>query len=219
MGHNSGRIEYVDCIRGFLVLWVVLFHMGLSLSWLNIPYRMPLFFFISGFFFRPRPWGEFFMRRVQTLLVPYVFFYAVSAALCLVKYEVVSQLLPTVEYQHKSFTEYMFNPDVVNCALWFLWALFEIQMIFWALKKWVRRSWLIVAVCAGCYVLSLEPMRQGATMPPVMQFIVWYALGEIFARRMVEWLAGLDVRRSFSLSAGLAAGLYGVSLIPGGGGG
>ena len=46
------RIEYIDCIKGFCILWVVTIHLGENLpDWIMVPYRMPLFFFMSGIFF------------------------------------------------------------------------------------------------------------------------------------------------------------------------
>ena len=47
------RIEYIDCIKGLTILWVVVYHFGPENipEWVTIGYRMPLFFFLSGIFF------------------------------------------------------------------------------------------------------------------------------------------------------------------------
>ena len=39
------RIDYIDAIKGFSVLWVVLYHFDLTGVAINAPLRLPLFFF------------------------------------------------------------------------------------------------------------------------------------------------------------------------------
>lgn len=38
------RIDYIDAIKGFSVLWVVLYHFDLTGVAINAPLRLPLFF-------------------------------------------------------------------------------------------------------------------------------------------------------------------------------
>lgn len=85
------RIEYFDVAKALLIALVVIGH---ELQYANpaydiIPYTlaqefissfyMPAFFVISGLLFDPkslaeRSWGEFGLRRIRTLVIPYFFF-------------------------------------------------------------------------------------------------------------------------------------------------
>ena len=58
---KTGRLRYFDALRGFSMIFVVfshvvLFSMGLTdvkdstVNWVIMTFRMPLFFFVSGFF-------------------------------------------------------------------------------------------------------------------------------------------------------------------------
>lgn len=53
---GGGRMEYIDALRGFTMLWVIMCHVELVLNYdgysfnaVLAEFRMPLFFFISGF--------------------------------------------------------------------------------------------------------------------------------------------------------------------------
>ena len=73
---STKRIDYIDAIKGFSVLWVVLYHFDLTGVAINAPLRLPLFFLVSGLFFRQRScFKDFFIKKVNTLLVPFVFFW------------------------------------------------------------------------------------------------------------------------------------------------
>ena len=85
---KGGRIEYIDALRGFTMILVVMTHVcnfcfqsyNLSYSSIMAQFRMPLFFFVSGFvFYKNIIWDRFtlvsFMKKkipVQ-ILTPTVF--------------------------------------------------------------------------------------------------------------------------------------------------
>jgi fucose 4-O-acetylase-like acetyltransferase len=71
---DKKRVKYIDIIKGFTILWVVLFHTRLNRYedlWICVGYRMPLFFFLSGIFFRRRQLKEFLKKRINTILIPF----------------------------------------------------------------------------------------------------------------------------------------------------
>lgn len=60
------RIDYIDAIKGFSVLWVVLYHFDLTGVAINAPLRLPLFFLVSGLFFRQRSYfKDFFYQESE----------------------------------------------------------------------------------------------------------------------------------------------------------
>lgn len=73
------RLSYIDTAKGLGMLLVLWAHIMLG-GWTNsfiYAFHMPLFFFLSGMMFRRekyRGFKQFFVKRVKTLLIPYVFY-------------------------------------------------------------------------------------------------------------------------------------------------
>ena len=74
---SQGRVEFIDFAKGIWILLVIGLHTGAmpdSLAWLGM-IRMPLYFVLSGLFFKD--YGNFrgsVVRKVNKLLIPFVFF-------------------------------------------------------------------------------------------------------------------------------------------------
>lgn len=68
----AARLEWLDVAKGLSIILVVFGHvfpppLGTSITVV----RMPFFFFLSGYIFKPRPWPEFLWLRGNSLIVPY----------------------------------------------------------------------------------------------------------------------------------------------------
>ena len=159
------RIAWIDNIKAFLILLVVLGHciQDNGLGGDSLPYRfiysfhMPLFFAVSGYVSQRdfTPWSAVGRRAVQ-LLVPY-------AAWAVFKSIIVGDLgyILTI----------VMLPDR---GLWFLWALFVVVLIIKCCEVTARRLSLnivvpIVAAVGALYllVLVLDVKVLG------MQFVAW----------------------------------------------
>ena len=74
---SSERVEYIDIARGIGILLVALAHADVSifspyLHQLIYAFHMPLFFFLSGYFFNPdTPFWMLLKKRFNTILKPY----------------------------------------------------------------------------------------------------------------------------------------------------
>lgn len=72
------RNVLLDCMRGAAIVLVVLGHAGINAPlWTFIyAFHMPLFFFISGFFCNgKRGVGDFLIKKIKTLYLPFVKYY------------------------------------------------------------------------------------------------------------------------------------------------
>ena len=122
---SSNRLFYVDNLRGFLIILVVLGHciQHLDIDFdHNIVFRyicsfhMPLFMFISGFvsYKREYHWTSIKRRFIQ-LVIPFIAWAMVSMSL-----------------KDNWNIDWLTTPDT---ALWFLWVLFWIGSYYIALSK------------------------------------------------------------------------------------
>ena len=79
--NNNNRIEYVDIFRSFGIILMVMGHIGFTTYFDHFihAFHMPMFFFVSGFFFKSKSkeelsLGAFLKKKARTLLIPYLFF-------------------------------------------------------------------------------------------------------------------------------------------------
>ena len=111
MGDNQHRrIDFVDLTKGVCIILVVMAHIGGAFDQLDKHsmlscFRMPLYFFISGIFFKPYEglYG-FIIRKTNKLIIPFIFFY-VSAFL--LKY-IVWKIAPGTFHLPVSWRELLF---------------------------------------------------------------------------------------------------------------
>lgn len=120
---SVSRCIWADSLKGVLILIVVLGHAIQSVYGKDVysnhlwnliySFHMPAFFVISGFFVKPIGGGNFIIKRVHQLLVPYF----------------IWLLIKTIVSRNVSFSDYV--AEVVNpISFWFLWVLFFVYTLF-----------------------------------------------------------------------------------------
>ena len=132
------RIEYIDLAKGICILLVVLDHIAnegyfsagdYPLNEVFEQMRMPLYFILSGLFFKDYQGGirEFLLRKTNRILVPYLFFII---------------LLRTVSWLVQHYTDFAStgtNIAAIWGPLWFLRCLFFMNVIFAVTYYGIRR--------------------------------------------------------------------------------
>lgn len=137
------RIDYYDRAKGLLILLVIIGHVlqyanpkydiipySLGQSFIN-SFHMSAFFVISGMLFdnegwRSKKWIEFLLKRIRTLLIPYVFF------------ESVGILYISFILQRDSIVDGIYKMATFRCNIgadWFLSAMFVAQVIYYLYVK------------------------------------------------------------------------------------
>jgi len=124
---SSQRIEYIDLAKGFCIIFVVMLHISNYYDidfWLThkiTAFRIPLYYFLSGVFFKSyNGFLNFLKKKTNKLLIPFLFFYLTTS--CLLKYLIGGgsfiDLLASIYYE-ESFS---------NSAIWFLLSLFIVNI-------------------------------------------------------------------------------------------
>lgn len=129
-------------MKGFCIILVILMHCHVSfpIEKLNIMlsyFRMPLYFFLSGLFFKEYScFTDFFTRKFCKLVIPYLFF-------CIFPYIIAD----SIAYNHsgiKSFFMMFILP--YNLPLWFLRSLFLTYLLYYLFYKITKGNKYILGV-------------------------------------------------------------------------
>ncbi len=158
------RIVYMDIARGLGILFIVLGHNDLAayhpfLHKFVYAFHIPLFFFLSGAFFRPeRAFGDFVTRRFNSLLKPFFFtlflIYLMEAGFGLMTFPVIWGRIVKSMYGTGHYLDWV--------QLWFIPHLFAVSLFAWLAwrgvfgrVKWDWLRWLLMFAMLALGVLTM----------------------------------------------------------------
>ena len=159
------RIAYIDIAKGLGILVIVLAHNDLAgyhptLHKFIYAFHIPLFFFLSGMFFRPeRAFGETLRRRFNTLLKPYLFtiflIYLGEAAFSNMTFPNIVERIAKSMYATGHYIDWV--------QLWFIPHLFVVSLFAWLAwrglfgrVKWDWLRWLLLFAMLAAGVLTMS---------------------------------------------------------------
>lgn len=163
------RIAYIDLLKGVCIVLIVAIHCNLFSEERNVAPALtamrvvPLFFFLSGLFFRPYSGlREFLVRKVNTLLVPYLFFQlAFGGGLLL-----TAALTHTLgDYSPVALVRFF---TVDNGPLWYLRCLLVINLVYYALDRLIPYKLLRLAACFVPAAATWWLCKAGCLLPDHM---------------------------------------------------
>lgn len=196
------RIEYIDLAKGICIILVVVSHM-MDYYRLSYPYdfalksfRMPLYFFLSGVFFKSyENIGGFLRRKTNKLLIPFAFFYVViSIIVPIVLKNYCGITLLSVRYWNHlpmAFAQVFTLEKFPNPAIWFLLCLFEVNVMFYIiylLSRVLRRVSVAVivlgsALCGAVGItLSVQQINLPIYLDTSLTAIPFFGLGYLLNR-------------------------------------
>lgn len=136
------RNSYIDVAKGIGILAVIAGHISVgTLDVLLYSFHLPLFFCVSGYFFRCQDnFKTFFIRKSKEYLIPYIFCSIVIAIFELMRDEFnigtfVNSLL-------------LFGVQKRYTTLWFLTSLYLTVILFWCICKVCRNNNIKILKCS-----------------------------------------------------------------------
>ena len=178
---EQSRIEYIDLFRAVGIILMIMGHIKFGSifdKWIHA-FHMPMFFFVSGWFYKQKEnVGHLIIRKIKTLLAPYIVF------------ELVQWLgLMVVVLEYRNFRTFLyilfentykipiengtFGISPIPGAMWFLTAIFFIEVIYILLDKVLGLSWKLHVSIAGLVII-------GMLAPTVLPFRLPWALDASF---------------------------------------
>ena len=153
---ETKRIVWIDTAKGICILLVVInhaimiTHVEYIFENINIDnslssFRMPLYFTLSGIFFKRYDYvTTFLQKKINNLLIPFLFFYIFGSILIPLIFQVVGFNM----YSESSFKLLAFDClynhcNQINGPLWFLLCLFFANILFYSITYFCKNYFLI----------------------------------------------------------------------------
>lgn len=176
MFQEANRIAYIDLAKGFCIVLVVLFH---AKGVLDVHYasdaflasfRLPLYFFLSGLFFKDYgSFSRFVIKKVNRLLVPFFCFYlCFSVCVPNLLHDVLGIHFDTV-VGWPSLWAFLWPGQYPNIPIWFLWCLFLMNVLFWIIYTTSNRYdgpcsiGILILLCVACGFMGSQLMDNQPT--------------------------------------------------------
>ncbi|OUL07524.1 hypothetical protein B0533_13485 [Sedimentibacter sp. SX930] len=185
---GNERLKYIDCMKGIGIVLVVLGHVSMIkvLTKIIFSFHMPLFFMISGITYFLSKRDNFYIKKVRTLLIPYLFFSLISFIYwVLIERYLRNQGNISVSDQFINVFLAKAGSDnyIYNAPLWFLPCIFVVTCFFHFFNnkiKWnkVVMPILIIFISIMGFILSkyLE-FRLPFSLDSAMQGILFFGMG------------------------------------------
>ena len=204
------RIPYIDFMKGLCIMLIVMTHVEGTFFDQLLPnlnnalqsFRIPLYYFLSGLFFKTYGGiSDFSRKKVNNLLIPFVFFHVLCCATTLIIFELKEHFVrpQEIKFVWTCFIEPLYLRDWhYTVPLWFLLSLFEVNIIYYCLQRWLR-PWAVMSMVAlvsvAGYLLFLHHIELPLHFDTAMVGLPYFVLGSMFKqhgalepKRFDRWL-------------------------------
>lgn len=193
MDKSHSRIVGVDIMKGLGILLVVFGHLRgayrgtpecVAFSQdLIYQFHIPLFFFLSGVFFRgEESWKVFIKKKIKRLYAPFVVWNLVFLVLDEILRAVSGvQLIPIDEVKHCIKVFLMMATSPMGGATWFLRSLFVCSILYkgiWALAK--SKTEIVLVVCSLLSVCGLWA-PSSYSISATLVAMIFYGMGHVIS--------------------------------------
>lgn len=208
------RIEYIDAMRGFTMILVVFSHVELfgfklppaesPLNTLFITFRMPLFFFISGYIaykagkiWTLKVWGDNMRKKILIQIVP-------TFVIGLV-YTIITQ---------NSLHEFLFSCE--KLGYWFTLSLLSMFALYYTINLLFQRygekvlTKTLIGTAVSLYVLSIalpqihipfvRIISDVFILPKTFHYFQFFILGAVCAQHKTHFFERLDSKFTIAIS-------------------
>ena len=193
------RIDFIDKIKGVCIILVIYSHiLGNLFEGLRFIFcfHIPMFFCLSGLFFKPYTcYKEFLRKKVNTLLIPFAFFYILSYSLFFLKKAMFGSS------QNFSIWDFLYGEQMFNISLWFLLSLFIISNIMYVIyhfKSSIVKLLVVIILGVVGYIGALYDFGNILFFMASLTSLPFYYLGCLlkeygYLERRKTWEFGVGI--------------------------
>ncbi|MCE5336142.1 MAG: acyltransferase family protein [Desulfobacteraceae bacterium] len=204
---KSNRVEWIDTLKGIGIFLVFFGHVSFtdkSVVKYIFSFHMPLFFFISGMFFKysdvRKGFRQFFVKKVRSRLIPYACFGLLTYCIWLFpmllkKYGVYQGLQPVPESLVRPLVGMLYGNGfddwlVHNILLWFLACLVVTEFLFYLVARLVHDRTLPMLLVImlfqmiGYFDSIYSTVRLPFGIDVAFTAVAFYGMGYILKDRM-----------------------------------
>ncbi len=152
-------------------------------------FRIPLYYFLSGLFFKTYDgFWDFTRRKFNNIIVPFIFFFLLSGVVYSIRCQFIIINPADASWSWSGICDQLLDPLFersyrLNVPLWFLLSLFEVNLLFYPMKKYLNK-WVLYALVVAMSILGWNMADDHKTFPLVADTILvglpYFVLGNIF---------------------------------------
>lgn len=146
------RMPWLDCIKGLMMILVMLSHMNVPMQ-VKIafePFFLSLFFVVSGYTFNVKDsFTVFLTNKIRTLVIP---------AFGLALIQIAASSILTFNEQEpiqKQLIELIVQNGGQGSKMWFVFALFMCCVCFYVLVKYIKNTIIFISGSVGGLIIGL----------------------------------------------------------------
>lgn len=202
---QSSRIENIDITKGIGIFLVILGHFAEFKSPLYhyiYLFHMPLFFFLSGMFYKSGYLKDIIIKKSKRLLIPYVFYWLFDRIVGL-----FIGIITTGKCDFLTIDYNLFSGGV----LWFLISLWSVFIIWSSIEKlgtFMRWGLLFIMIVTGLY-LGENEIRCPLYFSQTLLMLPFFVMGNIFYKKQFY---GVNIYQ-YIIGKGVFSVTFGIALI------
>lgn len=194
---KNNRNYITDIMKGIGIVLVMIGHQDLPISHFIYSFHMPLFFIISGYFYKERSVLLSIKNDFKRLVIPYIFasclFVANELLVSIIKKDssyIINAVIATIYGSGQSYNTALFAEIPSIGAIWFLLALFWCKNIFNLLHMIcsINKLYLLCLLLSICTsFIDKHIINLPFDILPGLSAVIFYLIGFIAKRMYIRW--------------------------------
>lgn len=200
------RIAYIDFMKCLCIMLIVMYHIDHEFFNYLAPnlnnalqaFRLPMYYFISGIFFKLyEGFADFTRRKVNNILVPFVFFIVLNFVMKCVE-ALLRHIIGAdpIEVNPVILVEpFYLRTWLWTTPLWFLLSLFWVNILFYAIQRYIKPLWALLLVTIALSVAGYElavhkiqlPLMMDTSLVALPYFVLGWGINRLGALQPSRW--------------------------------
>lgn len=211
------RIEFIDLAKGLCIILVVLGHLvpAFNSNLLFVYcFRMPLYFCLSGLFYKDYGGlGNFTLRKTNKILIPFIAWYVIGYGI----YYLGRVAIDSHTDAHYHFNDILYSNAIFNLPIWFLLCLFWSNLLFAIVRTLVKKEKqlgiAVLGVAAVGWIMSYNGIFNFLYIGSAMSCLPFFYMGYALKRTALLYPSD-SVKKEFIIMVTCFAGAFLFAFFP-----